>query len=291
MATSPTQVRGKRPPRGDPVIDRALSLLVAFDAEHRHLTLGELSRRSGIPTSSALRLAKQLMVWGALERDEHGRFSIGLRLFEISSLCARGPGLRQVALPYMADLAEVIHQHVLLAVRDGSDALLVERLSAHRAIPILYRVGGRLPLHSTGVGHVLLAFADSGFQESYLSQPLTHEPEKTPVSVAALRRTLAEIRRDKVVTFRRRFPQPLMSVASPIFDADEQVVAALSVVVPDQQADPRPLRPALQTAARAISRGIGAQSSVAFSRTGNSSRAARSDVPTRGSGTGDQITP
>lgn len=264
MATS--RFRGKRPPRGDPVIDRALTVLMAFDAEHRRLSLGELSRRSGIPTSSALRLAKKLAEWGALERDEHGRFSIGLRLFEISSLCPRGPGLRQVALPYMADLAEVIHQHVLLAVREDTDALLVERLSAHRAMPILYRVGGRLPLHSTGVGLVLLAFADPDFQEDYLSRPLTHEPEKTPVSVAALRRTLAEIRRDMVLTFRRRVPEPLMSVASPIFGPDEQVAAALSVVVPEQHADPRPLRPAVQTAARAISRGIGARNPGAVAR-------------------------
>jgi DNA-binding IclR family transcriptional regulator len=262
VAESPPRVRGRRPPHGDPVIDRALALLFAFDAGHRRLTLGELSRRTGIPTSSALRLANRLMVWGALERGEDGRFSIGLRLFEVASLCLRGHGLRQVALPYMGDLTEATHQHVLLAVQDGDDALLVERLSARKAIPILYRVGGRLPLHSTGVGLVLLAYADPEFQESYLSRPLIHEPEKTPVSPAALRRTLAEIRRDRSVTFHRKVPQPLMSAASPIFGAEEAVVAALSVVVPEQQMDPRRLTPALQTAARAISRALGARRSV-----------------------------
>ena len=59
----------------------------------------------------------------------------------------------------MGDLEEVTRQHVLLAVREGEEALLVERLSAHQAMTVLYRVGGRLPLHSTGVGLVLLAFA------------------------------------------------------------------------------------------------------------------------------------
>jgi DNA-binding IclR family transcriptional regulator len=261
----PTRVRGRRPPQGDPVVDRAFALLAAFDAGHRSLTLGELSRRSGIPTSSALRLAGRLLAWGALERDADGRFSIGLRLYEIASLCPRGQGLRQVALPYMGDLAEATRQHVLLAVREADDALLVERLSAHHAIPILYRVGGRLPLHSTGVGLVLLAFADPEFQEHYLARPLMHEPEKTPVSAAALRRTLAAARQHRVVTFRRHVPQPLMSVASPIYGEDETVVAALSVVVPEQQVDPRRLTPALQTAARAISRGIGARRAIGLS--------------------------
>src|SRR4051812_21870513 len=146
------RVRGKRPARGDPVVDRAFALLAAFDARHRALSLGELSRRSGIPASSALRLAGRLLAWGALERGEDGRFTVGVRLWEVASLAPRGQGLKQVALPFMGDLEEVTRQHVLLAVRDGVDALLVERLSGHQAMPVLYRVGGRLPLHSTGVG-------------------------------------------------------------------------------------------------------------------------------------------
>ena len=262
MTESPTRARGGRPAHGEPVVDRALSLLFAFDAAHRRLSLGELSRRSGIPTSSALRLANRLQAQGALERDDTGLYSIGLRLFEISSLCLRGHGLRQVALPYMGDLTEATHQHVLLAVREGDDAVLVERLSARNAMPILYRVGGRLPLHSTGVGHVLLAYADPAFQEEYLSKPLIREPEKTRVSAVALRRTLAETRRDRSITFRRRAPQPLVTVACPIFGADDDMVAALSVVVPDQQVDPRRLSPALQTAARAISRALGARRAI-----------------------------
>jgi DNA-binding IclR family transcriptional regulator len=258
----PARVRGRRPPQGDPVVDRAFALLAAFDAGHRSLTLGELSRRSGIPTSSTLRLAGRLQAWGALERGADGRFAIGLRLWEVASLAPRGQGLKQVALPFMGDLEEVTRQHVLLAVRDGEDALLVERLSAHQAMPVLYRVGGRLPLHSTGVGLVLLAFAESGFQEHMLAQPLMHQPENVAVSPAALRRTLAEARREGMVTLRRRAPQPLVSVAAPIFGADDKAVAALSVVVPRENAEPRLLGPAVRTAARSISRGLGAGRSI-----------------------------
>jgi len=104
---TPARVRGHRPPQGDPVVDRALSLLAAFDARHRSLTLGELNRRSGIPTSSALRLAGRLVAWGALERGDDGRYTIGLRLWEVASLAPRGQGLKQVAMPFMGDLEEV----------------------------------------------------------------------------------------------------------------------------------------------------------------------------------------
>src|SRR6478609_9082689 len=50
------RVRGKRQPNGAPVVDRALALLDCFDHDHRYLTLTMLSRRSGIPASSVLRL-------------------------------------------------------------------------------------------------------------------------------------------------------------------------------------------------------------------------------------------
>ena len=86
-----------------------------------------------------------------------------------------------------------------------------------------------------------------------------HEPEHVPVSSAALRRTLAQARQERTVTFRRKVPQALISVAAPIFGESDQLVAALSVVVPEQQVDPRRLIPALQTASRAISRELGAR--------------------------------
>ena len=259
----PARVRGRRPPQGDPVVDRAFALLAAFDAGHRSLSLGELSRRSGIPTSSTLRLAGRLMAWGALERGADGRFTVGLRLWEVASLAPRGQGLKQVALPFMGDLEEVTRQHVLLAVREGEEALLVERLSAHQAMNVLYRVGGRLPLHSTGVGLVLLAFAETGFQESVLAQPLVHKPE----NVAGLpRRAAPHARRDPP---RRAgdLPAPGPAAAGQRRRARSSAPttgssAALSVVVPQENAEPRLLGPAVRTAARSISRGLGARRSI-----------------------------
>ena len=242
--TSP-RVRGRRPPRGEPVVDRALSLLEAFDGAHRSLSLGELSRRSAIPTTSALRLASRLVACGALERDEAGRFSIGLRLYEIASLCPRGLDLKRVALPYMGDLAEATRHHVLLAVRDGDDALLVERLSGHHAIPVLYRVGGRLPLHSTGRRARAARVRRSGLPGAVPVATAHPGAGAHPGRPGRAAPDLADVRRERVITFRRKVPQPVMSVATPIFGAQETVVAALSVVVPEQHVDARLLTPAL----------------------------------------------
>ncbi|MEI4273849.1 IclR family transcriptional regulator [Klenkia sp. LSe6-5] len=236
------------------MLDRGFALLGAFDRDHPRLNLVDLSRRSGLPKTTAARLAGRLVNWGALERDEHGRYAVGLRLLQVASLAPRGQGLREIALPFMGDLAEAVHQHVLLVVRDGDEGVLVDRISSHRALAPLYHPGDRLPLHSTGAGLVLLAHAPTELQEAILAQHLVQEPEKLPISAEALRRTLAGARRSRLATLRRDRPVPMVSVAAPIVAPGNRTVAALSVVVPEKLTDGRWLGAAVTTTATGISR-------------------------------------
>ena len=255
--------RGKRPPQGEPVIDRALSLLSAFDAGQRRLSLAELSRRSGIPVSSTLRLAGHLVRWGALERDEEGRYCVGLRLLEVASLAPRGHGLRQVAMPFMSDLAEVTRQHVQLAVREGTEATLVERLSAHQATPVQYRIGGRLPLHChRGWPGPACLRARPPCRRSSWPGRMYGEPDHLLIPPEVMRRTLAEVRRERLAIYRRQEQEVIVAVAAPIFGADDSVAAALGVLLPERVAQPRRIGLAVRTAAQGISRELGARQAI-----------------------------
>ena len=140
---NPAPARGKRPKQGEPVIDRALSLLAVFTDRRRALTLSEMARYAGMPAPTALRLIARLVAWGALERLDDGRYVVGVRLWEVASLSPRGHGVREIALPYLEDLFEVTRHHVLLAVRDKDEAVLIERLSSKQATEVAYRVGGQ----------------------------------------------------------------------------------------------------------------------------------------------------
>jgi DNA-binding IclR family transcriptional regulator len=253
-----SQVRGRRPAHGEPVLDRAFRMLGAFGPAHRSLSLTSLSARAGLPKPTTLRLARKLTEWGALERTADGSYAIGLRLLEIASLAPRGHGLRATALPYLEDLHQATGQHVLLAVRDGHEAILIERLSAHGAGRVLYRVGGRMPLHSTGVGLVLLAHAPPAVQDEILAGDLTVEPEHITLSGRDLRAQLAAIRLDGVAVASRRHPEPMTSVACPITDQRHGTVAALSVVTRSERLEPAAVRPAVVAVARAVSRAVSA---------------------------------
>ncbi|QEO13886.1 IclR family transcriptional regulator [Agromyces intestinalis] len=254
--------RGHRPPNGEAVLDRAFRLLAAFTPARPRLTLTELSTIANLPLSTASRLSGKLVSLGALERRPDGAYSLGLRLLEFAALAPRGHGLRAIALPYMEDLHRATRQHVQLAVREDDEAVIVERLSAPGAAKVLYHVGGRVPLHATGLGNILLAHTKPGFQEAYLRRPLRLDPEDTLMDPVELRDRLALIRRTGVATMTRLLPEPAASVAAPILDGDRKVVAALSVVGTDGSLDVRMLEPAVMAIAASISREVGARAAT-----------------------------
>ena len=239
-----------------PVIRRAAQLLAAFTPERQALTLSQLARRTGLPLTTTHRLVGELVECGLLERDPESTFHIGLRLWEIASLAPRGLGLRELALPFMEDLFAVTAENVQLAVRDGHEAVFVERIAGRSAVPLYTRVGGRFPLHPTGVGRVLLAFAPPEVQEAVLAGPLTSYTPHTVTNPKALRRVLADVRSHGFAVNDRQVSMETLSVAAPVRGADGTVVAAVSLVVQAGSAVPAALAPAVQATAQGISRAL-----------------------------------
>jgi len=144
-------------------------------------------------------------------------------------------------------------QNVHLAVLEGHEALYVERVTGLQSIAVKSRRWGRLPLHATGVGKVLLAYAPGDLVDAVIAAGL---PRFTPYTIVApghLRRNLAEIRRTGVGVANEEMTVGRVSVAAPLMDADNRAVAAMSIVVPTT-VDSQRLAPAVQIAALGASR-------------------------------------
>ena len=236
---------------------RLLSVLAAFDRAAPALTLTEISRRAGLSLPTAHRLLSELTAWGALERDAGGVYHVGLRLFELGTLAPRGPVLREAALPFLEDLYEATRENVQLAVREGGDAVYVERLAGRSSVGVRTRLGAHWPLHATGVGLALLAHAPAAFQEAYLADGLAAFTPWTVTDPERLRRMLAEVRTTGLAVSDRQVTDDALSVAAPVRGGEGTVVAAVSVVVraPGSAAA---LGPAVRLAARGISRALAA---------------------------------
>jgi DNA-binding IclR family transcriptional regulator len=235
------------------VTSRALDLLGAFDAEHRSLTLSDLARRAGMPLATAHRLIGELRRWGGLDRLATGEYVIGRRLWDLGLLAPVQSGLRQAASPFLHDLYGATLATVHLAVRDGIEVLYVDRLAGHVSVPVVSKIGSRLPMHATGVGKVLLAFAPDEVVAAVLER-LTRVTAYTITQPARLLEQVRRVRADGYATTGDEMSLGASSVAVPVRGPGDEVVAALGIVVPDLRRERARLVSALQVAARGITR-------------------------------------
>lgn len=218
-------------PSGDSAIDRLVRVLDTFTAERTMQTAAEIGRRAGLPSSTAHRLVDDLVASGLLERDHDRRVRLGMRLWELALRGSTALRLRQAALPYMEGVQARIREHTQLAVLEQDEALFLERLSHPAAGANITRVAGRLALHASSSGLVLLAYAPDEVRDRVLAKPLPAVSPATVTDPAALREVLAGIRSRGHVVAPGYVETVSTGVAVPVRDRGV-VVAALSVILP-----------------------------------------------------------
>ncbi|MBT2230624.1 IclR family transcriptional regulator [Nonomuraea sp. NEAU-A123] len=232
---------------GRTVTSKVLAILGAFDAGHQQLTLTDLARRSGVPLSTVHRLVGELEEWQALSRAPDGRLRIGLRLWELGQLAPAK--LQDLAHPWLQELFASTGENVHLAVRDGLEVLYVDKVAGRRAVPIVSRTGGRLPMHPTGVGKALLAFEPDWFVRSYLDRVLERPTPHTITEPGRLARELATVRAQGYALTYEEMTLGSCSAAAPIL-VGGRAVAALGIVLAARRARelPRLVEPLLNAA-------------------------------------------
>lgn len=223
-------------PSGDSMTQRIVRVLETFTTDRTVQTASEIGRRAGLPSSTAHRLVDELVGEGLLDRDDEHRVRLGLRLWELALRGSRALRLRQAALPFMERIQARVREHTQLAVLEQDSALFLERLSHPEAGANITRIAGRLPLHASSSGLVLLAYADPALQERVLAGPLPALSPETTTDAASLRRTLADIRRQGFVVSPGSVESVSTGVAVPVRDETGEVIAALSVVLPRETA-------------------------------------------------------
>ena len=248
---------GRNAEAGRSVLSKAFAILDAMRAAESSLTRAQIARRTGLPMTTVYRLASELRRQGALELTDRGRYRVGPWLWEVGTLSPHALMLRDAALPFMEDLYEATHENVQLAVLDGYQALVIERIHGRRSVAIPTRVGGRLPLHATGVGKALLAASPPDFVEAVIARGLPLITPHTITDPEALRQDLATARRYGYAVVHNEMRLDRVSVAAPVRGPDDDLAGAISLVVEARGADIHRLAPALRTAALGLSRRLG----------------------------------
>lgn len=239
------------PPEGG--LDRAAAILGAFDAAHRELTLAALVTRCGLPRSTTHRTADRMIRLGWLEKPGD-RYRIGNRLFEIASLAPIRLELREAVLPFLQDLHQAAKTTVQLGVLDGPQVLVVEKITGHRAMPMLSQVGGMIPAYCSALGRAILAYSQPPVIDVALAEPLPARTPRTLTSRVAIMRELTAVPERGWAIEREEGNIGVSCVAAPIFGPLGDVAAALSVTGPSQFVRADRIGPAVRMAAAAASR-------------------------------------
>ncbi len=235
---------------------RALSLLDAFTAEHRELSIRELSARAGVSRSTTHRLASELVDWGALERTPTG-LRLGVKLFELGTLAPSHTTLREAATPYLHTLHEVTHLTANLAVRDRDQILYLEKITTRDLTVPHTRLGGRGTLHATALGKAILAFSDD-VDLDRLAPILTAVTSRTITTVPALRTELGRVRAERVAFDVEESQRGLFCVAAPVVDRRGHAIAAVSVTGAAALSQAQRFAPTVMATAAALSRTLAA---------------------------------
>ncbi|MGW5634962.1 IclR family transcriptional regulator [Streptomyces sp. NPDC003832] len=244
-------------PHQESVLSRAARILEAFSQEEPALTVSEIARRTGLHVATASRLVGELIAHGFLARDDDRRVRIGVRLWELAVRASPTLSLRETAMPFMEGVHDVVGHHVQLGVLDGDEVLFLERLSAPNAVINYTRIAGRLPLYASSSGLVLLAHGPADLKERLLADSLTAYTPATPATAGRLRATLADVRQQGYAYCPGYVHPEALGVAAPVRGPDGAVVAALSVIVPNE-AGAQAVVPVVRMAARGVSRALGA---------------------------------
>jgi len=219
----------KEPLNAPSVTARSLAVLAAFENSPGALSVARIAQRARLPLSTTYRLVHELEHWGALDKSADGKFHVGMRIWELGQLAGRRLRDRR-ARPFLQDLFDLTHENVHMAVRQGTQVLYVDKIYGSRKVPVVSRVGGRLPLHATAVGRVLLSAEPQWFIDAFLDKELEAPTVKTIIDREELVAEIKDVARKGYSIAVEQMRMGACSVAVPLV-LEGETVAAIGLVL------------------------------------------------------------
>lgn len=214
-----------------PSVDRAIGVLEFLANSKRGFSVSEISRNLALPKSSTFLVLKTLVNRGYLQKNaDTGKYYFGINLVKLSRKVLENLDLRDVARPFLNSLMKKTGLTAHLAVLAGNEAVLIDRAS-HRGSSVgADWIGRTLDINCTGVGKALIAFlSEEEFNQLIKSKSLARHNDNTIVTLKGFKRELARVRELGYALDDEEDEIGLRCIGTPIFDAEQRTVAAVSV--------------------------------------------------------------
>jgi IclR family pca regulon transcriptional regulator len=209
-------------------LERGITVLLAFDAEHPEPTLAELAQLTGFSRPAVRRFLITLERMGYV-RGDGGRWSLTPRVLAIGQHYTETHALIELAQPHLLALAERTHESASLAALDAGEVVYVARVPVHRMMSINVSVGTRVPAYATSMGRALIAW----LPEEQARAVLDRHPRRaiTPQTLTDLDDLVAELREVRTRGYSlvaEELEPGLLSASAPVRDRSGVVVGALA---------------------------------------------------------------
>jgi IclR family acetate operon transcriptional repressor len=245
-------------------LERGVDTLFLFSAEKPILSLRDVSRALDLPESTAYRLAATLCKKSVLTRSPSGKgYELHAGLLRLLGALRSRIDIGGLALPSLEVLAQESGETSQLCLLQGTEVVCAEAVCSANEIRFMPEKGRGVPLHTSALGRVVLAFLPEVFLAKYIRRPgLFAATPYTVTDPKKLRTILGQIR---VQGWAMSFQQNLVGargVAVPIFDHQDRAIASLGISGPHPRFSDRRARGLvqnLQVHARTLSRTLGAR--------------------------------
>ena len=241
------------------VIDRMTLLIDALVAANEPASLKALAQATRLHPSTAHRILGVMVGIGFADRVEPGTYRLGMRFLELGNAVRARISVREIALPFMRELAAATGETVNLSIRQGDEIVYVERTAENRSMMrVVQVVGARAALHITAAGKLFLAQDDEAAVKAYAERTAlaAHTPHSLK-TLAALTRDLAEVRKHGVALDQEEAELGVRCVAAGVRDDTGQLMAGLSVSAPAERQQREKWTPLIGDCALRISRALG----------------------------------
>lgn len=248
------------PAAGDTPTLRLFGLLEVMAAKDQRHSLQGLVEETGMPKPTLHRMLQQLEAAGLLQREGDGRhYGIGTRLRRLAENLLFNDSLHGARHTVLRQLVEEIGESCNLTALSGSEVVYLDRVETAAPLRFYLHPGSRVPVHCSASGKVFLAQMSPAQRRRLLSNaPLETYTAKTLTDPAALEKEVQRVRKAGYAIDNEEFLPGLLCIAALVPAPDgapsNLCIAVQAPVMRLDAAKARALLPALQRAARALSR-------------------------------------
>ena len=172
---------------------RGLDLLASFRSSDSLMGNQELAERSKLPKSTVSRLTYTLTKLGYLVYVEGAsKYRLGSATLALGSSMLARLDVRQLARPYMQELADFSHGMVSLGLRDRLSMIYVENRRAQTALTLSLDVGSRIPIATTAMGRAYLAVVSELERNDILERVREFDEFSWPTTRDSIMRSIDE---------------------------------------------------------------------------------------------------